>query len=95
MAEYKFPLTFACPGCGCEKTVSQLTNPEQAIFTYMRRETLPLKDSRLAGLTVRTMVRYFDQCARCGMDHCTKVEIQNAPITAVKKDQLPRRGGEN
>ncbi len=90
--KYKFPLTFPCPNCGSFDTISRLLFPNKPQFVYMRREAKPLQDPRTAILTIRMFVRYYDQCANCGMECCTRVEIQNAPITAVPKDQVLGQG---
>ncbi len=95
MEKYEFPLTFACtnPKCGSEDTLAELLRPKDKLgFVYLTKEAEPLQDPRVAILTIRMCVRYFDQCAKCGTSYCTKIEIQQAPIKAVPKGQVPGQG---
>lgn len=92
MEKYEFPLTFACPHCGCKDTIARLLYSKAPGFIFLDREAKPLEDPRLAVLSVRMMVRYWDQCAKCGREYCTKVEVQNAPVKAIPKGKAPGQG---
>lgn len=86
MEELKLPITFpSCPNCGCGKKISSLAvqggqKGDIPAFSFLKRDPLPLEDPRKAVLTVRTLVTYYDICAKCGMEYCTKAEIVNVEI---------------
>ncbi len=77
-----------CPNCGSSETVAQLGTaslkalgkiPQEA-FVSLRQAIIPLEQPQLAGVMISCIVTYFDVCAGCGRERCTRSEIIKAPV---------------
>lgn len=94
MAESRFPMEFpTCRICGCEETVAKIARevlreqgrlPVDAKYPNLRRVPAPLIPIKSATLTQPHCIQYFDVCAKCGFERCTRVEWQDAPIKMMK-----------
>ena len=96
-----FPLTFKCPHCGSNETVSQAACAEEKAsgklpleaFTSINKMITPLTDSRApTGLSVPLLICHQDVCLRCGTIYCTKAEKTQA-VVGIR--EMPHgRGGQ-
>lgn len=87
--ESRFPIIIEkCPNCGSKERITQLAYDEEvekgraqpALASDANRIATPLTEPAKAVLTVNTLVKYYDDCARCGTRYCVKVEIVQARI---------------
>lgn len=89
------PLRFKkCPICGSSETVCGVAFKEEiaqgkvdAEFPgSLEQRVIPkFTPGKVAGVTVDVIVRHYDNCAECGFEYCTKVEIVKAPIKMAPK----------
>ncbi len=94
------PLMFKCPKCGGVRTVSRIfTDDELAArkmelppFTALKQFAVPLVDAKLCIATVPVVCCYYDVCADCGTEYCTKVERGTIPLQQVTR-MIPKGHG--
>ena len=88
-----------CPWCGSEEKISEKGCADakekgkisKESFTSLKREVIPVEQPMMAGVTVPCILTYYDVCAGCGRERCTRSEIIQAPINA----QIPQQGFRN
>jgi len=89
--------------CGCGDTISQLgcapfkksgKIPVDA-FTSLRQLVVPVEQPMLASVTVACIATFYDVCAKCGMERCTRAQLVQAPVQAQAQApaQYPQRHG--
>ncbi len=96
MPNETFPMEFPkCRQCGCESTAAQIAkekldsegrlSPELLKrFPHMRYVVAPLIPIKLAKLVQPVCVVYYDNCAECGHERCTRIERQDPQIQMMK-----------
>jgi hypothetical protein len=80
-----FPL---CINCGSDETISQIAcaplkesgKIPQDAFTSLKQQMTPLETPAKAIVSVQMITAYFDICAKCGQERCTRVQIVQMPI---------------
>ena len=99
MAEPKIIAEFPkCPSCGSEEKVSELGcaplkasgKIAQEVFTVLDQKVVPIEQPLFAGVAVQCIVTFYDVCAKCGTQRCTRAAIVSAP---VQMQGVPNPGG--
>ena len=89
MSEVKVLREFKCWNCGADETVVGIATEElikkgkvkEGAIYASRIVPLPLLPPETAILTVPTMIKYWDICAKCGVEYIKRVVTLDAPVT--------------
>jgi hypothetical protein len=87
----------ACPHCGSTETISGLATQEQKLkgkiplnaFTSGRKEVYPIEQPALAVMTLECVMNFYDVCAGCGMERCTRSMLIKAPVQLPPQNNNP------
>ena len=71
--------------------IGEVSVPENAKYALRVNQPTPLvQPGKLAGLTVPAVMSFFDICADCGTEFCSRVELQHLPFN-VQAPQMPQQ----
>jgi len=91
----EFPKEYACPNCGSTKRVMDESYQGESIkkpdIPCIKRELTTLENPQAkVGLSVRAIIRYYDQCAECGLIYHFRVEKDTLMVlpTGAKGEYL-------
>ena len=84
-----------CRICGSTETISGLATQEQKLkgkiplnaFTSGRKEVYPIEQPALAVMTLQCVLNFYDVCAGCGIERCTRSMLIKAPVQLPPQQQ--------
>jgi len=90
VTESKFPMEFKqCPICGCEETIARIGFKDEPTLkgtASLETKITPLfNPTAISILSIPCLIRRYDDCAKCGITYCTKVDKQAMPADVVFK----------
>jgi hypothetical protein len=87
-----FPILFPkCPKCGSTETLSHEAlagepSVPQGTFLTLEQKITPLQDFlKISTPTTKVLLRYYDTCAKCGLDRCTRADKTTMPTDVVMR----------
>lgn len=97
----RFPIIIEkCPNCGSTERMVQLFYDEEVAKGKVKPAraadvgiiVTPLFQPTMAVLTVPTLLKRYDDCARCGARYCVEATIVQAPIQTQHRSGSVIRG---
>lgn len=90
----RFPIIVEkCPNCGSTERMAKLAYDQEAVVKGKAPPALaadaavivtPLFQPAMAVLTVPSLIKRYDDCARCGTRYCVEATIAQLPITVLR-----------
>lgn len=80
-----------CPRCGCKDTLAQAAIADEPESTRpkvicLEAKMTPLTDfTGISTPTSRILMRYMDECSKCGHPYCTRADKISLPTEMVLK----------
>jgi len=80
-----------CHNCGSEDTMARVGLADEKPlpgepFIAMEKKITPIQDFlTISTPSTKVLVRYYDTCAKCGIDRCVRVEKGTIPTAALMK----------